>query len=75
MEKAQYNKATLKLLNRNKADLLRAEMTILQAMAIDYHQGEETVPFVTQKLFEISDTILLIDDQIMKCREAIKKSL
>ena len=74
MENPKYDKATLRLLKRNKEELLIAEKNILQAIAIDYLHGEETIPFVTQKLFEISDTILLLADQIEKCREAMKKS-
>tara|TARA_R110002167_G_scaffold41200_1_gene125938 strand:+ start:147 stop:371 length:225 start_codon:yes stop_codon:yes gene_type:complete len=74
MENLEYNKATLKLLIKNKKDLEEAEKRILMAIVIDLQQREETIPFVTQKLFEISDTILLIKQQIEKCREAIKKS-
>ena len=74
MEKAEYNKATLRLLERNRADLLTAEKRILQAMAIEYMQGEETIPFVTQKLFEIIETIVLVEQQIIKCKKVIKKS-
>tara|TARA_R110002074_G_C12111382_1_gene626092 strand:+ start:265 stop:489 length:225 start_codon:yes stop_codon:yes gene_type:complete len=74
MENLEYNKATLKLLVDNKKTLLEAERRILVAIVIDLQQGEETVPIVTEKLFEISDTILLLTDQIEKCRRAIKKS-
>lgn len=74
MENAQYNKETLKILIKNKKDLEEAEKRILFAMNIDFQQREVTIPFVTQKLFEISNTILLITEQIEKCREAMKKS-
>lgn len=74
MERAQYNKETLKILIKNKKDLEEAEKRILFAMNIDFQQREETIPFVTQKLFEISNTILLLTEQIEKCREAMKKS-
>lgn len=74
MESAQYNKETLKILIKNKKDLEEAEKRILFAMNIDFQQREVTIPFVTQKLFEISNTILLLTEQIEKCREAMKKS-
>ncbi len=74
MENAQYNKETLKILIKNKKDLEEAEKRILFAMNIDFQQREVTIPFVTQKLFEISNTILLLTEQIEKCREAMKKS-
>ena len=73
MEKAEYNRATLKLLQRNLKDLISAEKTILHAMAIEYSRGEETIPFITQKLFEIAETILLVEEQIIKCKKEIKK--
>ena len=73
MENLEYNKATLKLLVENKKTLLEAERRILLAIAIDLQQGEETVPMVTEKLFEISDTIMLLAEQIEKCRRAMKK--
>jgi|TARA_R110001592_G_scaffold72792_2_gene222408 hypothetical protein len=74
MKKAEYNKATLKLLQRNLRDLTSAEKTILHAMAIEYQEGLETIPFITQKLFEIAETILLVEEQIVKCKKEIKKS-
>ena len=74
MEKAEYNKATLKLLQRNLRDLMAAEKTILHAMAIEFQEGLDTIPFITQKLFEISETILLVEEQIVKCKKQIKKS-
>ena len=74
MENLEYNKATLKLLVENKKALLEAERRILLAIVIDHQQGEDTVPMVTEKLFEISDTIMLLTDQIEKCQRAIKKS-
>ena len=74
MENLEYNKATLKLLVDNKKTLLEAERRILLAIVIDLQQGEETVPMVTEKLFDISDTILLLMDQIEKCQRAIRKS-
>jgi hypothetical protein len=74
MENLEYNKATLKLLIRNKETLVEAERRILQAIAIDYQQGEDTVPMVTEKLFEISDTIMLLAEQIEKCQREIRKS-
>jgi len=74
MDKLEYNKETLNILIKNKRDLMTAESRILTAMVIDLQHYEETIPFVTQKLFEISDTILRIDEQIVKCRKAIKKT-
>ena len=74
MEKAEYNRATLKLLQRNLRDLMSAEKTILHAMAIEAQRGEETIPFITQKLFEIAETILLVEEQIVKCKKEIKKT-
>ena len=74
MDKLEYNKETLNILIKNKQDLMTAESRILTAMVIDLQHYEETIPFVTQKLFEISDTILRIDEQIVKCRKAIKKT-
>ena len=74
MENLEYNKATLKLLVDNKKTLLEAERRILLAIVIDLQQGEDTIPMVTEKLFEISDTILLLTDQIEKCQRAIRKS-
>ena len=74
MEKAEYNRATLKLLQRNLRDLMSAEKTILHAMAIEAQRGEETIPFITQKLFEIAETILLVEEQIVKCKKEIKKN-
>ena len=74
MDKLEYNKKTLNILIKNKQDLMTAESRILTAMVIDLQHYEETIPFVTQKLFEISDTILRIDEQIVKCRKAIKKT-
>ena len=43
-------------------------------MAIEYQEGLETIPFITQKLFEIAETILLVEEQIVKCKKEIKKS-
>ena len=74
MENLEYNKATLKLLVENKKALLEAERRILLAIVIDHQQGEGTVPMVTEKLFEISDTIMLLTEQIEKCQRAIRKS-
>ena len=74
MDNVEYNKETLKILIKNRKELEEAEKRILMAMVIDLQQREETIPFVTKKLFEISDTILLIKQQIKKCRDAIKKS-
>ena len=74
MENLEYNKATLKILVENKKALLEAERRILLAIVIDHQQGEDTVPMVTEKLFEISDTIMLLTEQIEKCQRAIRKS-
>ena len=74
MDRAEYNRETLKILQRNRAELITAEKRILQCMAIEYQQGEETIPFVTQKLFEIAETILLVEEQIVKCKKEIKKN-
>lgn len=64
---------TLKTLVRNQRELITAEKRILQAIAIDYQEGIETDPFVTKKLFEISDLILALNENIKKCQEEIRK--
>lgn len=69
----EYNMKTLKTLVRNQRELITAEKRILQAIAIDYQEGIETDPFVTKKLFEISDLILALSENIKKCQEEIRK--
>jgi hypothetical protein len=69
----EYNMKTLKTLVRNQRELITAEKRILQAIAIDYQEGIETDPFVTKKLFEISDLILALNENIKKCQEEIRK--
>jgi hypothetical protein len=69
----EYNMTTLKTLVRNQRELLLAEKRILQAIAIDYQEGIETDPYVTKKLFEISDLILALNENIKKCQEEIRK--
>ena len=64
---------TLKLLVRNKRELEKAEERILEAIAIDYRQGIQTEEFVTQKVFEISNLILALNENIKKCQEKIRK--
>ena len=64
---------TLKTLVRNQRELLLAEKRILQAIAIDYQEGIETDPYVTKKVFEISDLILTLNENIKKCQEEIRK--
>lgn len=73
-EKAEYNEQTLKLLLRNFRELENAENRILEAIAIDYMESKETHPFVTEKLFEISDLIMQIASQIAKCKREIEKN-
>tara|TARA_R100000030_G_scaffold43178_1_gene32561 strand:- start:573 stop:791 length:219 start_codon:yes stop_codon:yes gene_type:complete len=64
---------TLKLLVRNKRELEKAEERILEAIAMDYRQGIQTEEFVTQKVFEISNLILALNENIKKCQEKIRK--
>ena len=64
---------TLKLLVRNKRELEKAEERILEAIAMDYRQGIQTEEFVTQKVFEISNLILALNESIKKCQEKIRK--
>ena len=64
---------TLKLLVRNKRELEKAEQRILEAIAMDYRQGIQTEEFVTQKVFEISNLILALNENIKKCQEKIRK--
>ena len=42
---------TLKTLKRNKKDLIKAEEAILHAVAMDYLEGIQTEPLVTEKIF------------------------
>lgn len=64
---------TLKLLVRNKRELEKAEEKILEAIAMDYRQGIQTDGFVVEKVFEISNLILALIDNIKKCQEKIRK--
>jgi len=64
---------TLRTLKRNKKDLLKAEETILKALAIDFEQGIQTDPIVTEKIFEISFLIEQVTEKIEECREFLKK--
>ena len=64
---------TLKLLVRNKRELEKAEERILEAIAMDYRQGIQTEEFVSQKVFEISNLILALNENIKKCQEKIRK--
>ena len=64
---------TLKLLVRNKRELEKAEERILEAIAMDYRQGIQTEEFVTQKVFEISNLILTLNENIKMCQEKIRK--
>ena len=64
---------TLKLLVRNKRELEKAEEKILQAIAMDFLEGLQTEVFVTQKVFEISNLILALNESIKKCQEKIRK--
>jgi len=73
-EKAEYNEQTLKLLLRNSKELENAESRILEAIAVDCLEGKETHPFVTEKLFEISELIMQIGEQIRKCKKEIRKN-
>lgn len=67
------NIKTLKLLVRNKRELEKAEEKILEAIAVDYMEGIQTEEFVTQKVFEISNLILALNENIKKCQEKIRK--
>ena len=64
---------TLKLLVRNKRELEKAEERILEAIAMDFREGIQTNEFVTQKVFEISNLILALNENIKKCQEKIRK--
>tara|TARA_R100000388_G_scaffold76648_1_gene55725 strand:+ start:1834 stop:2052 length:219 start_codon:yes stop_codon:yes gene_type:complete len=64
---------TLKLLLRNKRELEKAEVRILEAIGMDYAMGIETDKFVTEKIFEISNLILTLNESIKKCQEKIRK--
>ena len=64
---------TLRTLKRNKKDLLKAEETILKALAIDFAQGIQTDTIVTEKIFEISFLIEQVTEKIEECREFLKK--
>jgi len=63
----------LKLLLRNKRELEKAEERILEAIAVDYANGIHTEEFVTQKVFEVSNLILAVNENIKKCQEKIRK--
>ena len=65
---------TLRTLKRNKRELLMAEKRILEAVAVDYMNGFETDPIVSEKIFEISDLILKVSVKIEECREQLKKN-
>lgn len=65
---------TLRTLKRNKKELLLAEQRILEAIAIDYANGFQTEPVVTEKIFEISDLILNVIAKIEVCRQQLKKN-
>lgn len=67
------NMKTLKLLVRNKRELEKAEERILEAIAIDCMNGIQTDEYVTQKIFEISNLILALNENIKKCQEKIRK--
>jgi hypothetical protein len=64
---------TLKLLVRNKRELEKAEEKILEAIAMDYMEGIQTDGFVVEKVFEISNLILALIENIKKCQEKIRK--
>jgi len=64
---------TLKLLVRNKRELEKAEERILEAIAMDFREGIQTNEFVTQKVFEISNLILALNENIKNCQEKIRK--
>lgn len=65
---------TLRTLKRKKKEIIKAEETILMAVAIDYQSGIQTDPVVTEKIFEISELILKISVKIEECREQLKKN-
>ena len=65
---------TLRTLKRKKKEILKAEETILMAVAIDYESGIQTDPVVTEKIFEISELVLKITVKIEQCREQLKKN-
>ena len=65
---------TLRTLKRNKRELLMAEKRILEAVAVDYMNGFETDPIVSEKIFEISDLILKVSVKIEECRVQLKKN-
>lgn len=63
----------LKKLVKNKAEMLKAEERILQAICMDCEEGIETDGFVIEKVFEISNIILALNESIKKCQEKIRK--
>ena len=65
---------TLRTLKRKKKEILKAEETILMAVAMDWQNGIQTDPIVTEKIFEISDLILKLTIKIQECREQLKKN-
>ena len=65
---------TLRTLKRNKKQLIKAEETILHAVAVDYLNGIQSDPVVSEKIFEISDLILKVAAKIEECREQLKKN-
>lgn len=65
---------TLRTLKRNKRELLMAEKRILEAVVVDYMNGFESDPIVSEKIFEISDLILKVSVKIEECREQLKKN-
>lgn len=64
---------TLKLLLRNKRELEKAEERILEAIAIDYAHGIQTEQFVIEKVFEVSNLIFALNNNIKRCQEKIRK--
>ena len=65
---------TLRTLKRNKKELLAAEERILEAVSVDYMNGFQTDPIVTEKIFEISELIVKVSIKIKECREQLKKN-
>ena len=58
----------------SKKQLIKAEETILHAVAVDYLNGIQSDPVVSEKIFEISDLILKVTAKIEECREQLKKN-
>jgi hypothetical protein len=72
-KKIECTAKTLRKLLKNKKELLNAESIILQTLAIDHMEGIETESYVTEKIFEISNLIMHLTDNIKECQKKLRK--